>query len=88
LQAAKEIKDIWEREAALSTIAKAQIRAGFGREAIQTTASILAKRDDYLVEIAEELLKANDLENFKRLLVPCANYPETAYKTCGFLSQA
>lgn len=88
LQTAKEIEDIGERAAAFSTIAKAQIRAGFGREAIQTTALIEAKRADYLVEIAAELLKANDIENFKRLLVPCANYPETAYKMCGFLSQA
>jgi uncharacterized protein YerC len=72
----------------LQKIATAQARAGFGFDALVTAEAILTERENHLPAIAEALLDAGDLANFKQLLIPCANYLEAAYTMCGLLARA
>lgn len=75
------------RTTALESIAKAQVRADFGEQAVHTSEAILARRNKHLPEIADALVKSGDKENFKRLLIPCANYLAAAYRMCGLLAR-
>ncbi|HEY85485.1 MAG TPA: hypothetical protein G4N96_10300, partial [Chloroflexi bacterium] len=38
-------------------------------------------------KIAAALVGAGDRENFERLLVPCAYYPDAAYAMCGLAAK-
>jgi tetratricopeptide (TPR) repeat protein len=79
--------DLHLRTEALLKLARMQVEAGYGAQALQTAEAILTERDVALPRLAGALAKAGDRENFKRLLVPCA-YAETgALKLCGLLAQ-
>jgi tetratricopeptide (TPR) repeat protein len=68
-------------------IAEWQAQVGLGEDAVRTAEAILTDRHQHLPEIAAALAAAGDRENFKRLLIPCAYYPEAAYRIFGLLPQ-
>jgi hypothetical protein len=87
LEAAREIEDEELRAKALAAIAEAQAKAGLGERAVETAEMILTRRNELLPQIAAALIEAGDRANFQRLLVPCAYYPDAAYRMCGLLAR-
>lgn len=83
--------EIWwneeERSETLSEIAANLARGGFGKESLDLQQMILANRNRHLPIIASAFIEAGDRENFKRILLPCAEYLDAAYKTCGLLAR-
>ncbi|MCI0411624.1 hypothetical protein L0222_02350, partial [bacterium] len=71
---------------ALQKIAIAQAKAGRGEEAVKTSWQILMSREVLLPPIAEALASLQDIENFNRLLVPCAASLQSALPICLTLS--
>jgi hypothetical protein len=64
------------------------VQAGFVEQAVQTTEKIYTTyRQEYLPAIATALAEASDKENFKRLLIPCASYLDSACRMCGLLAR-
>jgi tetratricopeptide (TPR) repeat protein len=87
MRISESIEFEWHRPIALTEIAKAQAEAGFGHQAVRIGESILTHRNYALTEIAASLAKVKDVENFKRLLIPCAYLIDTAYIMSGLLVQ-
>jgi len=86
--AAKEkIEDEQKRLEALKSIAQIQAIAGKGEEALRTLEAMLSDRNTHLRDIALLFAETGDKVNFKRLLIPCAYYLDTAYQMCGYLAR-
>lgn len=49
--------------------------------------TILTDQERYLPNIAKSLIAADDLDNFKKLLIPCSYYLESAYTMCESLTK-
>lgn len=87
LETARNIKSEEDRAATLSHVAVALVAAGCHTQAVQTAETILTSREQFLPDVAAALVEAKDKEQFKHLLIPCAHYPDAAYRMCGLLSR-
>lgn len=87
LKARDKIKDEQKRVTALRAIAQLQAMAREGKQAVRTAELISTDRNNLLWILATILVKVNDKENFKKLLIPCAYYLDAAYKMCGLLAR-
>jgi hypothetical protein len=72
---------------ALKKIAQIQAIAGKGEEALRTLEAMLSDRNTHLRDIALLFAETGDRVNFKRLLIPCAYYLDTAYQMCEYLAR-
>ena len=80
-----EILDDREKSEALISIIN--IKAVSNDRIVRTTETILTDRGKYLSEIAKILIAIQDLDNFKKLLIPCSYYLESAFIMCESLVQ-
>jgi hypothetical protein len=87
LAAKEKIEDEEKRLEALKSIAQIQAIAGKGEEALRTLEAMLSDRNTHLRDIALLFAETGDRVNFKRLLIPCAYYLDTAYQMCGYLAR-
>jgi len=87
LAAKEKIEDEEKRLEALKSIAQIQAIAGKGEEALRTLEAMLNDRNTHLRDIALLFAETGDRVNFKRLLIPCAYYLDTAYQMCGYLAR-
>lgn len=87
LAAKEEIEDEQKRLEALKSIAQIQAIAGKGEDALRTLEAMLSDRNTHLRDIALLFAETGDRVNFKRLLIPCAYYLDTAYQMCGYLAR-
>jgi hypothetical protein len=87
LAAKEKIEDEQKRLEALKSIAQIQAIAGKGEEALRTLEAMLSDRNTHLRDIALLFAETGDKVNFKRLLIPCAYYLDTAYQMCGYLAR-
>lgn len=87
LEAKDKIKDETKLLEALQIIAQIQAIAGKGQDSVKTADTIIRDRNWYLPSIASWLAQTGDKANFKRLLIPCAYYLDSAYEMCGYLAQ-
>ncbi|MEG4628581.1 SMEK domain-containing protein [Microcoleus sp. AR_TQ3_B6] len=87
LAAQEKIEDEQKRLEALKSIAQIQAIAGKGEEALRTLEAMLSDRNTHLRDIALLFAETGDRVNFKRLLIPCAYYLDTAYQMCGYLAR-
>jgi tetratricopeptide (TPR) repeat protein len=87
LAAKEKIEDEKKRLQALKIIAHIQAIAGKGEEALRTLEAMLNDRNTHLRDIALLFAETGDRVNFKRLLIPCAYYLDTAYQMCGYLAR-
>jgi hypothetical protein len=85
-QVIQDVGSDWNRIALAQAIEQAG--KGFGSEAIRTSDTLVSNRSQYLPVIAEALVNAGDIPNFRRLLIPCAQYLDASYKMCKLLEQA
>lgn len=85
-QVIQDVGSDWNRIALTQAIEQAG--KGFGSEAIRTSDTLVSNRSQYLPVIAEALVNAGDIPNFRRLLIPCAQYLDASYKMCKLLEQA
>ncbi|HLF83635.1 MAG TPA: hypothetical protein VI837_05615 [Blastocatellia bacterium] len=77
------------RDIALQQIALEYVRAGRGADAVRT-ADLMGTGSRFwlLPDVASELLTANDLVSFKRVLISCANDLGSAHRVCALLARA
>jgi hypothetical protein len=75
------------REEVLKQLAHIQTGTGFGTHVVKKAEAILADRNGRVPELAAALVEAGDKEHFKRLLIPCAYYLDSAYRMCGLLGR-
>jgi AAA ATPase domain/MalT-like TPR region len=87
LQAKDKIEDEKKRVEALRAIAQIQAMAGCGEQTVKTVEAILTNRNQYVPKIAAFLVETGDKQNFKKLLIPCAYYLDSAYEMCGYLAR-
>jgi tetratricopeptide (TPR) repeat protein len=87
LAAKEKIEDEKKRLQALKIIAQIQAIAGKGEEALRTLEAMLSDRNTHLRDIALLFAETGDRVNFKRLLIPCAYYLDTAYQMCEYLAR-
>ena len=87
LAAKEEIEDEQKRLEALKSIAQIQAIAGKGEDALRTLEAMLSDRNTHLRDIALLFAETGDRVNFKRLLIPCAYYLDTASQMCGYLAR-
>ena len=87
LAAQEKIEDEKKRLQALKRIAQIQAIAGKGEEALRTLEAMLSDRNTHLRDIALLFAETDDRVNFKRLLIPCAYYLDTAYQMCEYLAR-
>jgi len=87
LAAKEEIEDEQKRLEALKSIAQIQAIAGKGEDALRTLEAMLSDRNTHLRDLALLFAETGDRVNFKRLLIPCAYYLDTAYQMCGYLAR-
>lgn len=87
LAAKEKIEDEKKRLQALKRIAQIQAIAGKGEEALRTLEAMLNDRNKHLADIALLFAQTGDRVNFKRLLIPCAYYLDTAYQMCEYLAR-
>ena len=87
LQAKDKIDDEKKCVESLRAIAQIQALAGFGEQTVKTVEAILTNRNQYVPKIAAFLVETGDKPNFKKLLVPCAYYLNSAYEMCGYLAR-
>ncbi len=87
LAAKEKIEDEQKRLEALKSIAQIQAIAGKGEEALRTLEAMLSDRNTHLCDIALLFAETGDRVNFKRLLIPCAYYLDTAYEMCEYLAR-
>jgi hypothetical protein len=87
LAAKEKIENEEKRLQALKSIAQIQAIAGKGEDAIRTLEAMLSDRNTHLRDIALLFAETSDRVNFKRLLIPCAYYLDTAYQMCGYLAR-
>jgi hypothetical protein len=87
LAAQEKIEDEKKRLQALKIIAQIQAIAGKGEDALRTLKAMLSDRNTHLRDIALLFAQTGDRVNFKRLLIPCAYYLDTAYQMCGYLAR-
>ena len=87
LAAKEKIEDEKKRLQALKIIAQIQAIAGKGEEALRTLEAMLSDRNTHLRDIALLFAETGDRVNFKRLLIPCAYYLDTAYEMCEYLAR-
>ncbi|WP_293259401.1 MULTISPECIES: hypothetical protein [unclassified Microcoleus] len=87
LAAKEKIEDKKKRLQALKKIAQIQVIIGKGEEALRTLEAMLSDRNTHLRDIALLFAETGDRVNFKRLLIPCAYYLDTAYQMCGYLAR-
>lgn len=86
LAAKEKIEDEQKGLEALKSIAQIQAIAGKGEEALRTLEAMLNDRNTHLRDIALLFAETGDRVNFKRLLIPCAYYLDTAYQMCEYLA--
>jgi hypothetical protein len=72
---------------ALKSIALAQLRGGDVQDAVRTANMERSGRLSLLCSLAEVLADTADKENFKRLLLPCADEIKAANGMCALLSR-
>ena len=87
LQAKDKIEDEKKRVEALRAIAQIQALAGCGEQTVKTVEAIVTNRNQYLPKVAAFLVETGDRQNFKKLLIPCAFYLDSAYEMCGYLAR-
>jgi AAA ATPase domain/MalT-like TPR region len=87
LQAKDKIEDEKKRVEALKAIAQIQVLAGCGEQTVKTVEAIVTNRNQYLPKVAAFLVETGDKPNFKKLLIPCAYYLDSAYEMCGYLAR-
>ncbi|NJL67361.1 MAG: hypothetical protein HC894_12360 [Microcoleus sp. SM1_3_4] len=87
LQAKDKIDDEKKCVESLRAIAQIQSLAGFGEQAVKTVEAIVTNRNQYLPKVAAFLVETGDKQNFKKLLIPCAYYLDSAYEMCGYLAR-
>jgi hypothetical protein len=87
LAAKEKIEDEQKCLEALKKIAQIQAIAGKGEEALRTLEAMLNDRNTHLRDIALLFAATGDRVNFKRLLIPCAYYLDTAYQMCEYLAR-
>ena len=87
LQAKDKIDDEKKRVESLRAIAQIQAMAGFGEQTVKTVEAILINRNQYLPKDPVFLVETGDRQNFKKLLIPCAYYLDSAYEMCGYLAR-
>ncbi len=87
LQAKDKIDDEKKRVESLRSIAQIQAIAGFGEQTVKTVEAILINRNQYIPKVAVFLVETGDRQNFKKLLIPCAYYLDSAYEMCGYLAR-
>jgi hypothetical protein len=87
LQAKDQIDDEKKRVESLRAIAQIQAMAGCGKQTVKTVEAILTNRNQYVPKIAAFLVETGDKPNFKKLLIPCAYYLDSAYEMCGYLAR-
>ena len=87
LAAKEKIEDEKKRLQALKRIAKIQVIAGKGEEAVRTVEAIITDRNKHLPDIALWFAETGDRVNFKHLLIPCVYYLDAAYQMCGYLAR-
>lgn len=74
-----------DKEKSEALIAIINIKAVNNDRIVRTTEKILSDRGKYLSEIAKALIAVYDLDNFKKLLIPCSYYLESAFAMCESL---
>ncbi|ASC70402.1 hypothetical protein XM38_013400 [Halomicronema hongdechloris C2206] len=84
---ANSINQEFDRTMGIVGVARAQIRAGFSQQAVETSKEIRVNQSDYWSRLAFALAEAGDKNNFKHMLFSCANDLESAYAICIHLSQ-
>ncbi|WP_293147100.1 MULTISPECIES: hypothetical protein [unclassified Microcoleus] len=72
---------------AYKRIAQIQAIVGQGEEAVTTVEAIISDHNKHLPDIASWFAETGDRVNFKRLLIPCAYYLDSAYEMCGYLAR-
>ncbi len=87
LAAKEKIKDEKKRLQSLNRIAQIQAIVGQGEEAVRTVEAIITDHNKHLPDIASWFAETGDKPNFKKLLVPCAYYLDSAYEMCGYLAR-
>jgi hypothetical protein len=87
LQAKDKIDDEKKRVESLRSIAQIQAIAGFGEQTVKTVEAIIINRNQYLPKVAIFLVETGDRQNFKKLLIPCAYYLDSAYEMCEYLAR-
>ncbi|OCQ96782.1 hypothetical protein BCD64_14320 [Nostoc sp. MBR 210] len=87
LKTKDKIDDQQQRMESLKIIAAIQVLAGFGEKALRTNEAILTDRNRQLPQIASLLVQTGDYPNFKKMLIPCAYYLDSAYEVCEYLAQ-
>lgn len=85
---AQRIEDKKRRAKVLSAVALNLIGRGQGARAVEVAKQALRLDEGSSAVIADALLKADDRENLKQLVVVCTNNLGEAYGTCGLLAQA
>lgn len=86
LETIKEVKDEGVRAQILSGVAKAKIQLGQNEKSLEFLNSILIKKNIHYFEIAQAFAETNNTDYFKRLMIPCAFYLDSAYKMVGKLA--
>ena len=86
LVAAGNIDNENNRGWAFREIDSLQVEAVFGEQALTTSQAILADRHQHLPDLAGKLASV-DKDLFKRLLLPCAYYLESAFRMCPLLAR-
>lgn len=74
--------DIEKKEALVSII---NVNSGNNDRIVKIAETILTDRSENLSDIAEALIFAGDIKNFKKLLIPCSFYLESAFNMCRLL---
>ncbi|MDR7665655.1 hypothetical protein RG963_07680 [Methanosarcina sp. Z-7115] len=78
-----DICDDGEKSEALISIIN--VNAGNNDRIVKIAETILTDRAENLSDIAEALILIGDFDNFKKLLIPCSYYLESAFDMCRFL---
>ncbi len=90
LNTAQKIDNAEWRAEALGAIAKVQAQVGEDEVARATRVEKISTRSEFhnsILEIAKALVEVGDKTHFKQLLIPCASYPDAAYRMCGLLAR-
>ncbi|GEM_PF-1263259 len=81
-----EVLDLFDDE--IPYIAKSLSRLGKGSQAIEVIKRLSYRHNQYFPQVAEVLLEERDMENFKKLITPCAYHLDSAFRMCALLAKA
>ncbi|HLF83476.1 MAG TPA: hypothetical protein VI837_04815, partial [Blastocatellia bacterium] len=87
LQSVQSMSEEERRAEALREVAGRAVSGGFAEGALAAADRLRANRYEWLAEVADDFVKANDKERFKRFLIPCAYHYGAVYRMCALLAR-